>query len=119
MIMSTRTPDVNGITEMGKPLLVAACEKGATAEKICLMLIERGADINAIDKVLRTLNLLFYHCRYVSVQTTGQTALHAACASGLVKVVRELLQRKANVNARDTQQQTPAHVAVTSKTFDV
>ncbi|CAF0858837.1 unnamed protein product [Adineta ricciae] len=101
MIMSKRTPDVNGITEMGKPLLVAACEKGATAEKICLMLIERGADINAIDK------------------TTGQTALHAACASGLIKVVRELLQRKANVNARDIQQQTPVHVAVTSKTFDL
>jgi ankyrin repeat protein len=45
--------------------------------------------------------------------------LHAACASGLVKVVRELLQRGANVNARDAQQQTPAHAAIISKIFEV
>jgi ankyrin repeat protein len=50
---------------------------------------------------------------------TGKTALHAACASGSVRVVRELLQRKANVNARDIQQQTPAHLAITSKVFEV
>lgn len=48
-----------------------------------------------------------------------KTALHAACASGLVKVVRELLQRGANVNARDVHQQTPAHAAITSKIFEV
>jgi ankyrin repeat protein len=50
---------------------------------------------------------------------TGKTALHAACASGSVRVVRELLQRKANVNVRDIQQQTPAHLAITSKVFEV
>jgi hypothetical protein len=47
-------PDVNGMNAMGKPLLVAACEKGVTMEKICLMLLERGADINATDKVKRS-----------------------------------------------------------------
>ncbi len=52
-------------------------------------------------------------------QETGKTALHAACASGLVKVVHELLKRGANVNARDAQQQTPAHAAITSKVFEV
>jgi ankyrin repeat protein len=52
-------------------------------------------------------------------QETGKTALHAACAAGSVRVVRELLQRGANVNARDIQQQTPAHTAVTSKIFEV
>lgn len=52
-------------------------------------------------------------------QETSKTALHAACASGLIKVVRELLQRGANVNARDAQQQTPAHAAITSKVFEV
>jgi len=44
-------PDVNGMTGMGKPLLVAACENGMTVEKLCLMLIERGADVNATDRV--------------------------------------------------------------------
>lgn len=36
-----------------------------------------------------------------------------------MKVVRELLQRGADANARDNQQQTPAHAAITSKVFEV
>ncbi|CAF4332790.1 unnamed protein product [Rotaria socialis] len=99
--MSKRTLDVNRTTTMGKPLLVAACEKGATTEKMCLMLLDRVVDVNAIDK------------------ETGKTALHAACASGSVRLVRALLQRNANVNARDAQQQTPVHVAILSKVFEL
>ncbi len=49
--MSKRTPNVNGMTTIGKPLLVAACENGIAMEKICLMLIERGADVNATERV--------------------------------------------------------------------
>ncbi|CAF3869297.1 unnamed protein product [Rotaria magnacalcarata] len=101
LMMSKRTPDVNRTTTMGKPLLVAACEKGATTEKMCLMLLDRVVDVNAIDR------------------ETGKTALHAACASGSVRLVRELLQRNANVNARDAQQQTPAHAAILSKVFEL
>ncbi|CAF1196458.1 unnamed protein product [Rotaria sordida] len=101
IIMSKRTPDVNGMTTMGKPILVAACENGVIMEKICMTLLERGADANAIDR------------------ETGTTALHAACASGSVKVVRELLQRNANVNARDIHQRTPSHAAITSKVFEL
>ena len=99
--MSKRTCEVNGKTVKGKPLLIAACENGIAMEKMCLMLLEQGADAHAID------------------QETGRTALHAACAGGLINVVRELLQRGADVNARDNQQQTPAHAAITSKVFEV
>lgn len=49
--MSKGIPDVNGMNTKGKPLLVAACENGITMEKNCLLLLERGADVNAIDKV--------------------------------------------------------------------
>ncbi|CAF1008681.1 unnamed protein product [Adineta steineri] len=101
IIMSKRMLNVNGMTAKGKPLLVAACENAVIMEKICLMLLEREADVNAIDK------------------ETGKTALHAACASGSIKVVRELLQRKAKVNARDLQQQTPVHAALTSNVFEL
>ena len=51
IVMSKRMPDVNGITTTGKPVLIAACENGTAMEKICLMLIERGADVNATDSV--------------------------------------------------------------------
>ncbi|CAF1122926.1 unnamed protein product [Adineta steineri] len=101
IIMSKRMPDINEMTALGKPLLVAACENAVIMEKICLILLKRDADVNAIDK------------------ETGKTALHAACASGSIKVVRELLQRKANVNARDLQQQTPVHAALTSNVFEL
>ncbi|UJR36278.1 hypothetical protein I4U23_029008 [Adineta vaga] len=101
IIMSRQMPDINELTKTGKPLLIAACEKGIATEKICLMLIERGVNINTIEK------------------TTGRTALHAACASGSIKIVRELLRRKVNVNACDNQQQTPAHAAITSKIFEL
>lgn len=49
--MSKQTCDINGTTGTGKPLLVAACENGMAMEKICLMLLEQGADVNAIDRV--------------------------------------------------------------------
>jgi len=51
LLLSKRTCDINGTTAKGKPLLIAACENGLSAEKLCLMLIERGADVNVIDKV--------------------------------------------------------------------
>jgi hypothetical protein len=49
--MSERTPNVNGLSATGKPIIVAACENGVTMEKMCLMLLERGADVNATDRV--------------------------------------------------------------------
>lgn len=52
--MSQGTPNLNGTTSLGKPLLIAACEKGVIMEKLCLMLLERGADVNVIDRVEQT-----------------------------------------------------------------
>ncbi len=62
--MSKRTSDINGMTVTGKPLLVAACENAIAMEKICLMLLEQGADVNAMDRVkmprsIRLLNIFF------------------------------------------------------------
>jgi hypothetical protein len=71
IIMSQRTPDVNGMTKTGKPLLVAACENGVTMEKMCLMLLERGADINATDKVNQYLDVfgyLIFICKFFRKQ---------------------------------------------------
>ena len=41
------------------------------------------------------------------VDTDGHTALHWACAMGDIDVARELLQRKANVHARNVRGETP------------
>ena len=52
IIISKRTSDINnGTTLAGKPLLLAACENAIAMEKICLMLLDQGADVNVTDRV--------------------------------------------------------------------
>lgn len=44
-------------------------------------------------------------------EDTRQTALHLACASGYLEVTKLLLSRKADVNQKNKQGQTPLHFA--------
>ncbi|CAF1023912.1 unnamed protein product [Didymodactylos carnosus] len=106
----------------GKPLLVAACEKAITNERLCLELINRAADVNIIDEVLHTDVYICYietNGRACFFQTTGLSPLMAACESGMISIVRELLKRGAKVNGRDRQGQTPVHAAVKSRNFNL
>lgn len=41
----------------------------------------------------------------------GQTAVHLACLHADAAMLKELLERGANVNCRDTQGNTPLHVS--------
>jgi len=42
----------------------------------------------------------------------GNTALHLACAKGHIKIVKQLLSMKADVNVRNARQETPLHSAI-------
>jgi len=44
--------DPNNTIESPVPTMFIACEKAVEVEKMCLMLLEKGADPNAINKVL-------------------------------------------------------------------
>jgi len=62
------------MTVTGKPLLVAACENAIAMEKICLMLLEQGADVNAMDRVKKCLEV--FDC---SIYFSGNRKNSFAC----------------------------------------
>ena len=93
--------NVNNRTHNGMPNLVHACLKSVEHEDFCLSLIKAGADVRLID------------------ETSKRTALHNACLSGNVNVVRELLRAKADPNAVDSKQSAPVHEAAKGGHLDV
>ncbi|XP_076801547.1 ankyrin repeat and EF-hand domain-containing protein 1-like isoform X1 [Clavelina lepadiformis] len=85
--------DVNNTAESAKPVLVTACEQSLENETMCLMLLEKGAKADAVNKI------------------TGRSALSEACSSGSISVVRALLQNGANPNIMDKRKLVPLHFA--------
>nr|CAB3221664.1 ankyrin repeat and EF-hand domain-containing protein 1 [Phallusia mammillata] len=92
--------NVNNVTESGKPVLIMACESAAENETMCLMLLEKGADPNALNTL------------------TGRSALCEACSSGNVKVIKALLQKGANPNILDKKQHSALHFAAQMGALD-
>lgn len=45
----------------------------------------------------------------------GQTPLHIACAWNMQKVVETLLEHHADINAQDSEQRTPLHIAIVNQ----
>uniref|UniRef100_A0A667Z7H9 Uncharacterized protein n=1 Tax=Myripristis murdjan TaxID=586833 RepID=A0A667Z7H9_9TELE len=92
--------DVNNVSAAGKPVLLAACEVARQEVGVALSLLEGGADPN------------------IGHQVTGHTALMEACRAGLVELVRAILQRGGNPNARDDRNMTAAHMAAERGFFE-
>jgi len=90
-IVLSHGADANTTSQSFHPSLVIACEKSIEGQDMCLMLLEKGADPNVIEK------------------DGGRSALSVACLSGSEIVVRALLQSGANPNLGDFRQKTPLH----------
>lgn len=43
--------NVNNVSKSGKPLLVFACDNAKDCEGLCINILEKGADPNAVDQV--------------------------------------------------------------------
>jgi ankyrin repeat protein len=71
--------------------------RGAEA---ALLLIRRGADVNAQD-------------------VGHKTPLHLASSTGREETVRLLIQHRANINAHDEGYSTPLHLAISSAVVSV
>uniref|UniRef100_A0A4W4FS50 EF-hand domain-containing protein n=1 Tax=Electrophorus electricus TaxID=8005 RepID=A0A4W4FS50_ELEEL len=93
--------NVNNVSNAGKPVFLMACERATDCENICMSILERGADPNAMD------------------QATGRTALMEAARAGATALVRAILQRGGNPNALDKKRQHAAHEAAKGGFFEV
>ena len=80
----------------GESGLMKAVRKGHT--KAVQILLDKGADINAIDD-------------------SGHTALMFSVAEGHNDIVKVLLDRGAHINAKNNYNQTPLHLASSSNHF--
>eukprot|EP00658_Telonema_sp_P-2_P025287 TRINITY_DN20183_c0_g1_i2.p1 TRINITY_DN20183_c0_g1~~TRINITY_DN20183_c0_g1_i2.p1 ORF type:complete len:291 (-),score=81.15 TRINITY_DN20183_c0_g1_i2:159-1031(-) len=126
--------NVNAVHEEGCPPLAAAIQKSRPANVD--LLIEHGADVNAIEPTMSysclhlavcrsdhaTISKLLSRGALVNVtDERGDSALHCACSKGLnVAVVQQLMDSKGDVNlGREHGQMTPLAVAVQKGHADI
>ncbi|XP_053315171.1 ankyrin repeat and EF-hand domain-containing protein 1, partial [Spea bombifrons] len=85
--------EVNNRTAEGIPVLLVACEQARECKEICLRLLEKGANPNALNPA------------------TGRTALMEASREGALEVVRSILEKGGDVNLFDKQRYHAVHFA--------
>ncbi|XP_032151316.1 ankyrin repeat and EF-hand domain-containing protein 1 [Sapajus apella] len=93
--------DFNNSTYEGKPIFLRACEEAHDVKDVCLTLLEKGANPNAINS------------------STGRTALMEASREGVVEIVRGILERGGEVNTFDNDRHHAAHFAAKGGFFDI
>ncbi|XP_056135341.1 ankyrin repeat and EF-hand domain-containing protein 1-like [Lampris incognitus] len=93
--------NVNNVSLAGMPLFLLACQNARECSSMCLSILERGANPNAVD------------------ERTGVTALMEACRAGAVDLVRAILQLRGNPNAQDKEMMSAAHMAAEGGFFEV
>ncbi|XP_058716014.1 B-cell lymphoma 3 protein [Poecile atricapillus] len=119
--------DYEGLT----PLHVAV---GSGSRESALVLLEHGADIDAVDiksgrspllhavenNSLEMAELLLQHGASVNAQSyAGCTALHAAAGRGLLRLLRLLLRCGADCGLRNLHNDTAAGVAASAQVIDI
>ena len=82
-------------TELNTPLHIA-CRNGDTALEIVKFLIQKNANVNAING-------------------NGETPIHVSASNGFTKLTEELLRRKVDVDVQDIWGCTPLIRAVINK----
>jgi cytochrome c len=122
--------NVNDSAGPATPLYLAVRGGHLAAAKL---LIERGADVNAVptpllgpalmpavaQRRMDLINLLLKAGANPNLQRGGETALHVAARSGCLDCVKALVEAGADVNAETKRGQTPIHLAKLKKQHEV
>lgn len=70
----------------------------------------KEGDLTVVTELLK--------CGYRNIDAKnqdGQTAVHLACKFGNLAILKQLIERNANVNSRDSQGNSPLHVSIMPK----
>lgn len=114
--------DLANATEQGMTALHIAANLGS--DEIVRLLVENGAKLNELDSDGDTpliagmkheavaKYLIMKGCDVSISNNNGQTAGHKAALFGHAQILRLLIERKADMNASDTEGDTPLHDAI-------
>ncbi|KAF6087314.1 ankyrin repeat and EF-hand domain containing 1 [Phyllostomus discolor] len=101
--------DVNNSSYEGIPVFLRACEEAHDVKEMCLTFLDRGANPNAINSILK---LLFaYNGDMGLIAMNGNTPLHYAAMGGFADCCRYLAQRGCDLKWKNLQHKTPRNVA--------
>ncbi|XP_013962524.1 ankyrin repeat and EF-hand domain-containing protein 1 isoform X2 [Canis lupus baileyi] len=101
--------DVNNSTYEGKPIFLRACEEAHDVKETCLTFLEKGANPNAINSILK---LLFaYNGDMGLIAMNGNTPLHYAAMGGFADCCKYIAQRGCDLKWKNLDHKTPRTVA--------
>lgn len=92
------------------PLHIAAKHKGEIKKELVNWLLFKAVGLGDLEAVKRALRWGADVNGY-RFNGEGETPLHLAAGAGHINVVRELLDRGADINARNNDKETPLHCA--------
>ncbi|XP_070238090.1 ankyrin repeat and EF-hand domain-containing protein 1 isoform X3 [Bos mutus] len=101
--------DVNNCTCEGKPIFLRACEEAHDVKDVCLTFLEKGANPNAINTILK---LLFaYNGDMGLIAMNGNTPLHYAAMGGFADCCKYIAQRGCDLKWKNLEHKTPRNLA--------
>uniref|UniRef100_A0A2K6EV96 Ankyrin repeat and EF-hand domain containing 1 n=2 Tax=Propithecus coquereli TaxID=379532 RepID=A0A2K6EV96_PROCO len=101
--------DVNNCSYEGKPVFLRACEEAHDVKELCLTFLEKGANPNTINSILK---LLFtYNGDMGLIAMNGNTPLHYAAMGGFADCCKYIAQRGCDLKWKNLEHKTPRAVA--------
>ncbi|XP_060058979.1 ankyrin repeat and EF-hand domain-containing protein 1 isoform X2 [Erinaceus europaeus] len=101
--------DVNNSSYEGKPVFLRACEEAHDVKEVCMTFLEKGANPNAINAILK---LLFaYNGDMGLIAMNGNTPLHYAAMGGFADCCKYIAQRGCDLKWKNLEHKTPRAVA--------
>ncbi|KAM9065897.1 ankyrin repeat and EF-hand domain-containing protein 1 isoform 3-T3 [Sarcophilus harrisii] len=101
--------DVNNCTFDGTPVFLKACEEAHQIKDVCMRLLEKGANPNAINSILKLISA--YNGDLGIIAMNGNTPLHYAAMGGYADCCKFITQRGCELTWKNLDHKTPRNVA--------
>ncbi|KAM5219244.1 ankyrin repeat and EF-hand domain-containing protein 1 isoform 2-T2 [Hipposideros larvatus] len=101
--------DVNNCSYDGKPIFLKACEEAHDVKDVCLTFLEKGANPNALNSILKL--LFIYSGDMGLIAMNGNTPLHYAAMGGFADCCKYIAQRGCDLKWKNLDHKTPKALA--------